>query len=88
MNFTNSAGTVYSNGYSARKLLQRPCSATTYPLTEPYWARALADGVQRHVLVQIFERRVLAPTPSNPDVWKVTAGSTGCVLVRLDRSLS
>jgi hypothetical protein len=35
------------------------------------------DGVERLVLVQAFERRVLTYTPSNPDGWRVEAGNVG-----------
>jgi hypothetical protein len=50
---------------------------TGYPLTEPYWTNVLVGGVQKQVLVQVFERRVLTYTPSNPDGWKVEAGNVG-----------
>ena len=37
----------------------------------------LVGGIQHQVLVQVFERRVLTYTPSNPDGWKVEAGNVG-----------
>jgi len=76
--FMNSSGTVYQNGnYVASKLFDNPFYATGYPLTEPYWTNVLVGGVQKQVLVQVFERRVLTYTPSNPDGWKVEAGNVG-----------
>lgn len=77
--FMNSSGTVFtSNGsYSTAKLFQNPFYATGYPLTEAYWTNVLVGGVQKQVLVQVFERRVLTYTPSNPDGWKVEAGNVG-----------
>lgn len=50
---------------------------TGFPLTEPYWTQVLVGGVSKLVLVQVFERRVLTYTPSNPDGWKVEAGNVG-----------
>jgi predicted secreted Zn-dependent protease len=74
----NSSGTVYQNGnYASAKLFDNPFYATGYPLTEPYWTNVLVGGVQEQVLVQVFERRVLTFTPSNPDGWKVEAGNVG-----------
>lgn len=76
--FMNSSGTVYANGgYSNAKLFNNPFYATGYPLTEAYWTNVLVGGVQKQVLVQVFERRVLTYTPSNPDGWKVEAGNVG-----------
>ena len=47
------------------------------PITEAYWTRAKVAGVERDVLVQLFERRVLTYTPSNPDPYKVEMGNIG-----------
>lgn len=76
--FMNSSGTVYQNGnYVNAKLFDNSFYATGYPLTEPYWTNVLVGGVQQQVLVQVFERRVLTYTPSNPEGWKVEAGNVG-----------
>jgi len=48
-----------------------------YPITEPYWIRARVGGVDKDVMVQIFERRVLTFTPSNPDQYQVEMGNVG-----------
>jgi hypothetical protein len=47
------------------------------PLSEPYWVRAKIAGVERDVLVQPFERRVLTYTPDNPPEWRVEMGNVG-----------
>jgi predicted secreted Zn-dependent protease len=74
----NSNGTVFHGGnYVSAKLFANAFYATGYPLTEPYWTNVLVGGVQKQVLVQVFERRVLTYTPSNPDDWKVEAGNVG-----------
>ena len=48
-----------------------------YPITEPYWIRARVGGVEKDVMVQIFERRVLTFTPSNSDQFQVEMGNVG-----------
>ncbi len=48
-----------------------------FPLTEPYWTRTVVAGVEREVLVQLFERRAVTYTPSNPDPYKVEMGNVG-----------
>ena len=47
------------------------------PITEPYWVRTVVRGEMQDVLVQLFERRVLTYTPSNPDGFKVEMGNVG-----------
>jgi len=77
--FMNSSGTVFNSdgSYGTAPLFQNPFYATGYPLTEAYWTNVLVGGAQKQVLVQVFERRVLTYTPSNPDGWKVEAGNVG-----------
>ncbi len=76
--FMTSSGTVDDHGTTkTAALFQNPFYATGYPLTEPYWTTVLVGGVSKQVLVQVFERRVLTYTPSNPDGWKVEAGNVG-----------
>lgn len=48
-----------------------------HPITDAYWARARVAGQERDVLVQLFERRTISYTPSNPDPWKVEMGNVG-----------
>jgi glucose/arabinose dehydrogenase len=47
------------------------------PLTEPYWARFKIAGVEKEVLVQLFERRALTFNPQNEPVWQVEMGNIG-----------
>ena len=47
------------------------------PLTEAYWTRAVVGGVERDVLAQAFERRVLTYTPGNPTGFEVEMGNVG-----------
>ena len=48
-----------------------------YPITEPYWTRASVGGQATDVLVQIYERRTLTYTPSNPPAFRVEMGNVG-----------
>ncbi len=46
-------------------------------ISEPVFTTVRVAGVPQAVLVQIFERRVLTDTGSNPDGFKVEMGNTG-----------
>lgn len=48
-----------------------------YPITEPYWIRARVGGQEKDVMVQMFERRVLTFTPTNPAQYQVEMGNVG-----------
>lgn len=51
--------------------------AMGYPISEAYWTKVRVGGVERDVLVQAFQRRVLTYTPSNPEGWQVEMGNVG-----------
>jgi hypothetical protein len=48
-----------------------------YPITEPYWTTVRVGGVEKDVLVQVFERRALTYTPSNDAAFRVEMGNVG-----------
>src|SRR5579884_479154 len=76
--FMTSTGLVMQDGQLVQgPLFLNPFYATGYPLTEAYWTTVLVGGVSKPVLVQVFERRVLTYTPSNPAGWQVEAGNVG-----------
>ncbi len=54
-----------------------PFYSTGYPISEAYWADVRVGGESKTVLMQLFERRVLTFTPSNPPAWQVEAGNVG-----------
>ncbi|MDB5080960.1 MAG: hypothetical protein JWP00_2884 [Chloroflexi bacterium] len=74
---TQTRGPVIENG----KLIQGDVVDWLFsvglPLTEPYWTRAKVAGVEREVLVQAFERRILTYTPANPAAFQVEMGNVG-----------
>ncbi len=76
--FLNSSGPVLENGKLVTgKLFDPTFFATGLPLSEAYWVRTRVGGVEKDVLVQVFERRVLTYTPSNEAQWRVEMGNTG-----------
>lgn len=46
-------------------------------ITQPFWVQVKVAGVQRRVLMQAFERRVLTYNTANPDPFKVEFGNVG-----------
>ena len=77
--FTEAVGPVMDGTKLTNQpiFFNNPLYVLGHPLTEPYWTRAVVDGVERDVLVQLFERRVLTYTPANADPYKVEMGNVG-----------
>jgi thermitase len=76
--YLNSTGITIQNGQPVNGRLFDPTFFVVgLPITEAYWTMATVGGVQKPVLVQAFERRVLTYTPSNPDPFKVEMGNVG-----------
>jgi hypothetical protein len=48
-----------------------------HPISEAYWAQVPVGGEQKWVLIQLFERRSVTYTPSNPADWQVEMGNVG-----------
>ncbi len=77
--FGQQRGSVWNgSGYVQDSVLfNNPTYVLGRPVTEAYWIRAVVAGVERDILVQLFERRVLTYTPANPDPYKVEMGNVG-----------
>lgn len=75
--FMNRSGLIYINGAYQNGKLVDWLFAFGYPISEPYWVRCRVAGVERDILVQLFERRVLTYTPANPPGWQVEMGNVG-----------
>jgi subtilisin family serine protease len=76
--YLNSTGLTIQNGQAVNGRLFDPTFFVVgLPITEAYWTVATVGGVQKPVLVQAFERRVLTYTPSNPAPFKVEMGNVG-----------
>jgi len=54
-------------------------SVMGYPITEAFWAKdkVVVGGQPRDVLIQLFQRRALTYTPSNPAGFQVEMGNIG-----------
>lgn len=76
--YMNRPGTVVEGG---NRVTATPLYDWRYvigePLTEAYWVYIKVGGVDRGVLVQAFERRVLTFTPSNAPAFQVEMGNIG-----------
>lgn len=67
-------GTAFEN---SPVFFNNPTYVLGRPITEPYWTTAKVGGQSKDVLVQLFERRVLTYTPSNPPSFRVEMGNVG-----------
>jgi hypothetical protein len=76
-NFMNQTGPIYDNGAYSQGPVVDWLSTMGLPLSEAYWTRSVVAGVEQDVLVQVFERRVLTFTPSNPEAFRVEMGNVG-----------
>lgn len=75
--FMNQRGLVFANNRYGDGLLVDWKFSLGLPVTEPYWARVKVAGIEKDVLFQAFERRVLTYTPSNAPEFRVEMGNVG-----------
>ncbi len=75
--FMNQRGRVVENGRVVTAPIVDWLFTMGYPITDPYWVRAVVGDTERDVLVQLFERRVLTYTPNNPAGYQVEMGNVG-----------
>lgn len=77
IDFMNQQGPMLRNGRRVNGQIYDPLYIFGLPMTPAVWVRAQVGGVQRPVLFQVFERRVLSYTPSNPAAFQVEMGNVG-----------
>lgn len=70
-------GLVYENGQYLRDQVYDPLFVFGLPVTGAYWVMAPVGGVERPILFQVFERRVLTYNPANPPAFRVEMGNVG-----------
>lgn len=75
--FMQQRGTVYTPAGYTEDIVADWVHTFGLPITEAYWTQAKVGGVERDVLVQLYERRVLTYTPDNPLPWQVEMGNVG-----------
>jgi hypothetical protein len=71
---------VFNNFFQAAPLGEdKWLSVMGYPITEAFWAKdkVIVGGQPRDVLIQLFQRRALTYTPSNPAGFQVEMGNIG-----------
>ncbi|HEX2910212.1 MAG TPA: L,D-transpeptidase [Chloroflexia bacterium] len=75
--YLNRSGLVY-NGYNyVNDTISSWIFSTGHPITDAYWTKVKVGGVDKYVLFQAFERRLLTYTPSNPSAYQVEMGNVG-----------
>jgi len=77
MNYFNSVGPVYENGFIVNAKIVDWVSAFGFPVTEPYWTTIRVNGQDHRILVQAFQRRIVTYSPDNAEGWKVEMGNVG-----------
>jgi LPXTG-site transpeptidase (sortase) family protein len=75
--FMNLVGPVTLNHRTVNQVIEDWVFAFGLPISEPYWIRARVAGVEKDVMVQLFERRILTYTPSNSAAFQVEMGNVG-----------
>lgn len=75
--YLTASGVVYDNGVYRNSRMMDWVTVVGHPISEAYWVRARVGGVERDVLVQLFERRVLTYTPDEQPGWRVQMGNVG-----------
>ncbi len=77
-NFLTRGGTVYvNNAFIYQQPLFNWLYVTGNPISDPYWVKVKVAGVERDVMFQAFERRILTYTPANPAQYQVEMGNVG-----------
>jgi hypothetical protein len=75
--FVNRRGMVYNNGRYGEDLISDWRFSVGLPVTEAFWTQIQVGGVEKDVLFQAFERRILTFTPSNVPEYQVEMGNVG-----------
>ncbi|OJV91277.1 MAG: hypothetical protein BGO39_26900 [Chloroflexi bacterium 54-19] len=75
--YFNRQGVVFNQGDYTNGTISNWLFAVGNPITEAYWTKVKVGGVEKDVLVQAFERRLLTYTPSNSEEYKVEMGNVG-----------
>lgn len=70
-------GLVYEQGRYVQGSIIDWVFVVGLPISEPYRARVKVGGVEKDVLMQAFQRRVLTYTPANDPAWRVEMGNVG-----------
>ncbi len=75
--YLSQQGPIISNGNLTNGTVITWEVAIGLPITEAYWSRAIVNGQEKDVLIQLFQRRILTYTPSNDEAFRVEMGNVG-----------
>ena len=77
IDFMNKQGLVSEGGRYVQGQVYDPLFVFGLPVTGAYWVKAKVGGVERPILFQVFERRVLTYNPANEPAFRVEMGNVG-----------
>jgi len=77
VDFMNSQGLVSEGGRYVKGPVFDPLFVFGLPVTGAYWVKVKVGGVERPILFQVFERRVLTYNPANDPAFRVEMGNVG-----------
>jgi hypothetical protein len=77
VDFMHQQGLLYEDGRYVEGQLYDPLYLFGLPVTGAYWVKVRVNGVERPILFQVFERRMLTYNPANPPGWRVEMGNVG-----------
>jgi hypothetical protein len=77
VDYMNGQGLVYEHGRYVQGKVYDPLFVFGLPVTGAFWVKAKVGGVERPILFQVFERRVLTYNPANPPAFRVEMGNVG-----------
>jgi hypothetical protein len=75
--FMNQRGLVADDAMVFEGQVYDPLYIFGLPMTQPFWVYTQVGGVERPVLIQVFERRILTYNPANPEGWQVEMANVG-----------
>ena len=77
IDFMDQEGSLYERGAYVQGQVYNPLFVFGMPVTGAYWVKAKVGGVERPILFQVFERRVLTYNPANEPDFRVEIGNVG-----------
>ncbi|MEO7909056.1 MAG: hypothetical protein ABIV47_05345, partial [Roseiflexaceae bacterium] len=77
VDFQQQQGLIERDGRLVQAQIYDPLFIFGLPVTPPVWTRSMVGGVERPILFQVFERRVLTYNPANPPAFRVEMGNVG-----------
>jgi len=77
VDYMSQRGMIYEDGRYIRDQVYDPLFVFGLPVTGAYWVKAKVGGIERPILFQVFERRVLTYNPANPAGWQIEMGNVG-----------